>query len=367
MKLKHEPFIEIYNYRRGILLSHIRDPRFLFFLNMKKVIWSFLLLIKIRYIGETLEAIQKNGAAYFYDEILKERFHYDEQLVKERLVIEREPASGEFNGKQIYSAPPPFSGVTFIQMMKMIELEEIQPLIGSDSENIKKYLHIVELAYKNRKQNIGDPSVQQIDYDELTTDEYVRELMSQSVSSGEKDEEEPVSTTHFSITDKDGLTVSATNTLGQFWGTGEAYKGFFLNNGLDNFNTVKGSLNEYMPYKKSRSFMAPTIIVEDESIMAIGTPGGNRIPQILSQVLLDYHFTGDLKESITVPRMTLHNKFIDFESYPEKSLIDELKEVGYTSRVIDLEDHFGGINAIIDTGDKIIGISDFRRDKEISQ
>ena len=108
---------------------------------------------------------------------------------------------------------------------------------------------------------------------------------------------------------------------------GEAYKGFFLNNGLDNFNTVKGSFNEYMPYKKSRSFMAPTIIVENKSVMAIGTPGGNRIPQILAQVLLDYRITDDLKESILVPRMTLHDKFIDFESYPEKSLIDELKKL----------------------------------------
>lgn len=318
-------------------------------------------------LGKTLQAIQKNGADYFYNEILKDRFKYDEKMVKERLVVERKPAHGEINGKKIFSAAPPFSGVTLIQMLKMLEYENVQPLIGSESENIEQYLEIVDKAYNDRKSTVGDPTVQSIDYNKLTTDEYIQKLLSNSVSVFDNYEEEPVSTTHFSIIDKDGLVVSATNTLSQFWGSGESYKGFFLNNGLDNFNTVKGSFNEYKPYKKSRSFMAPTIIMEKDSITAIGSPGGNRIPQILAQVLLDYHVTEDLSESVLVPRLILKDSIIEFESYPDSVLIDALEEAGYTTRVVDSAAYYGGINAIVDTGEEIIGISDFRRDKKISE
>lgn len=53
-------------------------------------------------LGKTLQAIQKNGADYFYNEILKDRFKYDEKMVKERLVVERKPAHGEVNGKKRY-------------------------------------------------------------------------------------------------------------------------------------------------------------------------------------------------------------------------------------------------------------------------
>ncbi len=48
-------------------------------------------------------------------------------------------------------------------------------------------------------------------------------------------EDEPPSTTHFSVVDKAGNAVSWTQTISSFFGTGNMVDGYFLNNELGNF------------------------------------------------------------------------------------------------------------------------------------
>ena len=52
------------------------------------------------------------------------------------------------------------------------------------------------------------------------------------------------------------------------------------------FNQNEYSINSYEAGKRSRTFIAPSIISKgDEFVMGISTPGGNVIPQALAQVI----------------------------------------------------------------------------------
>ncbi|PSL42715.1 gamma-glutamyltranspeptidase [Salsuginibacillus halophilus] len=187
----------------------------------------------------------------------------------------------------------------------------------------------------------------------------------------EETQNDATNTTHFSVRDSDGKMIAVTNTLSEFFGSGEyveytaeeskvegsvgevegneepePYGGFFMNNQLTNFsmnvpgtedvvpeegelpeqalleeNQIEESqsleealldegllpLNRYESGKRPRSYISPTILVEDgEPVMSIGSPGGKRIPAMLAQTLMHLEYNDEaetLQEAIEEPRI----------------------------------------------------------------
>lgn len=147
----------------------------------------------------------------------------------------------------------------------------------------------------------------------------------------EKDEDEDGNTTHFVVVDKDGMMVSATNTISQFWGSGIYINGFFLNNQLRNFAQSKISPNSVEAGKQPRSYLSPTILVKNgKPVLGIGTPGGERIPAIISQVIINYVYgQKKLQDAVITPRFFFekNNLFLDWD--PGREEINYLKNLGY--------------------------------------
>ena len=95
-------------------------------------------------------------------------------------------------------------------------------------------------------------------------------------------------TTHYSVMDKFGNSVSVTTTLNAAYGS-KLYSdelGFFLNNEMDDFSSKPGYPNFYgligseanaiEGNKRPLSSMTPTIIEKDDKLfMVLGTPGGS--------------------------------------------------------------------------------------------
>ncbi|MEJ7304697.1 gamma-glutamyltransferase, partial [Staphylococcus caprae] len=74
-----------------------------------------------------------------------------------------------------------------------------------------------------------------------------------------------------------------------YFGTGDYMKeGFYMNNSLGDFSKDKLSPNHGEPHNAPRSFISPSVIVGPNFYMGIGTPGGNKIPTILNEVIVDY-------------------------------------------------------------------------------
>ncbi len=127
---------------------------------------------------------------------------------------------------------------------------------------------------------------------------------------------EPADTTHLSVVDADGGTVSLTTTLNGSFGCGllvpEA--GFLLNNEMDDFaaapgranlyGLVQGEANAVGPGKRMLSSMSPTVAWRGDEVIALGSPGGSRIPTATVQVLLSTLVDGDgLQEAVDRPRI----------------------------------------------------------------
>ena len=138
---------------------------------------------------------------------------------------------------------------------------------------------------------------------------------------------ESAETTHLSVVDARGDAVSLTTTLNGGFGSMLWVPGVgFLNNEMDDFTTapgranlyglIQGPANEVRPGRRMLSSMSPTIAWRRDELIALGSPGGSRIPTAVFQVLLAILGDGrDLQAAIDAPRV--HHQWrpdrIDFE------------------------------------------------------
>src|SRR5699024_11800555 len=102
------------------------------------------------------------------------------------------------------------------------------------------------------------------------------------------DEEDHDNTTHFVIIDENDMMVSATHTLGNFFGSGDFVSVFFLNNQIDNYSLSPDSPNYLESEKVSRSFTSPSILKKDEQKIEFSSPVDKRITDVMSDVLTRY-------------------------------------------------------------------------------
>lgn len=168
-------------------------------------------------------------------------------------------------------------------------------------------------------------------------------------------------TSHFTIVDKDGLTVSITTTVEAPFGSQRMAGGFILNNQLTDFSfrTVDAQgrtiANAPAPRKRPRSSMSPTIVFDPngEFLFTTGSPGGNSIIAYTAKTIVGMIDWGlSPQEAIELPnviarrgRVSLEAKGIKDEETNEvqrtgpaaefgmeESLVKTLEDKGHTVR-----------------------------------
>ena len=323
-------------------------------------------------LAETLTEIQKNGSDAFYSGSIADKLVASASgLKKEDLasykIEEQKPVTGTFNGYDIVTAPAPFSGITLLQILNMIEYVDLPSYDEDPAKYLEEMSKITNIAYTSRQANISDPNfnTESKNYNKLTTAKYAKYLYNKNEVSDIEDMESE-DTTAFVVTDSSGMIVSCTNTLGDFFGSQLSVGGFFLNDASTHFNQNEYSINSYEAGKRSRTFIAPSIISKgDEFVMGISTPGGNVIPQALAQVINWNLREGvDLQKSVDKPRFVFRGK----EIYSEEDISNDIKQkvagenkkysiIYYDSNVM-----YGSIQAITKHKDLgIKGAADARR------
>ena len=185
------------------------------------------------------------------------------------------------------------------------------------------------------------------------------------------------STTHFVIVDAAGNVVSATQSLSLHFGAGVVAPGtgVVLNNSLSNFAyRDDSSPNLGAPGKRPRSTISPAIVLKNgQPLLAIGLPGGQRIPTAMFQVLFDHLGSGrDLADAIADTRWHLLNpsgnrppQVWQAEANWPESTIAGLSAEGWTvesSEPAGTGRYFGGFTAIeIRPDGSRRGLADIRR------
>ncbi|NND03750.1 MAG: gamma-glutamyltransferase [Acidimicrobiia bacterium] len=111
------------------------------------------------------------------------------------------------------------------------------------------------------------------------------------------------STTHTSSVDTSGLACAITMSAG--YGAGAMPAGMWMNNSLGEIELMGGDPHALEPGTRLISNMAPTVARhEDGSVLAIGSPGADRITTSLASTLLRYTDQGlSLQDSVDAPRM----------------------------------------------------------------
>lgn len=281
-------------------------------------------------LAETLKRIGSQGAEGFYSGAVAQSVAAkmgvpasDLEQYQARLTS---PVEGSFQGYQVYSAPAPASGITLIQILQMMENQTD----ADEVEFIHDLTSIVSTAFADRIKSVADPEFENVDSQHLSSMDYSRQLAEVDAEKEIEEEPDDGNTTHFVIVDGDGMMVSTTNTLSTFFGSGQYVEGFFLNDQMKNFSSPN-SINGPEPGKRSRSFMAPTILVKDgRPVIGIGGPGGNRIPQVMAQVLARHLIFGQsMNEAIAAPRFYLNGKVLYLEEGTSQDVRFRLPEKGY--------------------------------------
>ena len=114
------------------------------------------------------------------------------------------------------------------------------------------------------------------------------------------------STAHISVVDSTGTACAITASSGYGSGATVPGTGLWLNNCLGEHELNKGPAPA--PGDRLASNMAPTVgRSSDGGVLAIGTPGADRITTALTQVLASFtNGRTDLQEAIDRPRLHLH-------------------------------------------------------------
>ncbi|WP_342602649.1 gamma-glutamyltransferase [Peribacillus sp. FSL E2-0159] len=320
-------------------------------------------------LAETLKLVQKEGPDGFYKgEIardIKRETDIDLKDLKRYEVKERRPVQGTFAGYDVLTAPPPFSGITVLEMLRLAEETNLGES-SSRSAYLKVLGGISNTAYQDRSAHIGD-GISHSKAEQLLSPIHLNNLKSK-IKSGNwenkesNDSEEHESTTHFVIMDKYGTVVSATNTLSNFFGSGDYTNGFFLNDQLKNF---RSGLNSQEAYKRSRTFTAPTILKKPgKETIGIGSPGGDRIPQVLMQVLYSYtENEGTFQDIVDRNRFVFDGKKIYTESRLSNEIISKLEDSGYEVIQKISPMYYGGVQVLVknEKNGQLSGAGDKRR------
>ncbi len=249
----------------------------------------------------------------------------------------RRPAGVGYRGLDVYGMAPPSSGGSTVGETLNI-LEGYADLGSVPRERaLHRYLAASAMAYADRGAYLGDPEFFDVPLKGLLSDGFAAErraLIGEQAPSLPQPPGDPFaengdpspsnnappasvtsarsgSTTHLTISDREGNVVSYTFTIEQTGGSGMVVpgRGFLLNNELTDFEFEPGKPNSPEPGKRPRSSIAPTIVLErGRPVLALGSPGGATIVTTVLQVLLERLDLGrSLPEAIAAPRVSNRN------------------------------------------------------------
>ena len=239
----------------------------------------------------------------------------------------------------------PGGGITELEILNI--WQQLNPSPSTSHESPKKTRELalaMRHAFADRYHWLGDPAVAPIPTQELLAPEYARDIAEQvatgrdvprwsegapwstfasfgvhdpwlhSENRGHRPDWNPTTantptsgTTHISVADTAGNTVSITHTAANHFGNGIMCPrtGLMLDSAMAWFNAMPGAANSITPGGRALANMGPALITRNgASVAALGASGGRRIISAVAQLvinLVDGHNSFD--EALALPRI----------------------------------------------------------------
>lgn len=292
----------------------------------------------------------------------------------------REPLKTNYRGFDVeIMSPPSAGGVAVLQMLQMLSRTAPDGVDLSTPKGLHLFAEIAKRAHAERRFGVVDPdSVDDYDAaarrqrwhdpdtwlarfpiadDRVTPASRLHPLYAAAMR--ELDQ-----TTHFSVVDSEGNVVSCTTTLSGGFGAryviGEL--GLVMNNSVAAFGTVGEDVPK--PGRRMTSSMSPTLVSFDGRVVAaLGSPGGDSIPNTVVQVLSQLvDGKKSLAAAVDAPRV--HHGFVPDEIRyerlrpPPQATLDALRKLGH--QIGTPHRTIGDANEIVIVGSDFYGYADPR-------
>ena len=282
----------------------------------------------------------------------------------------------EFNGYDVYTAPPPCGGWTLLLALNLFSV--LEPSGNHTLE--ESIIQSLKMAHLDRKNNpVTDLRDYQSEIDAKFNTSYARQLLQYKDETTRIEENDSGETTHFSIVDREGNVVAVTASINAYFGARAASEelGFLYNTYMDDF-TYDDPKHPFTigPGKMAYSSMTPTILKKDgKNVMAIGSPGSARIISAVFQIISRWvHSDESIKDIVEMPRIHVNHPNLYMESPQDTSIHDSIAEtlnLQFTSVRSDLSinglnAYFGGIHCVAFEKGRWLGVADPRRDGSVS-
>lgn len=313
-------------------------------------------------LAKTLKLIAKKGKDVFYNGEIAESIVEDNQRNGGVLSLEdlanyqvkySKVLQSSYRGYDIYGLWLPSFGAITIEIMNILEVLPMHKY--SDTEWIKSVYKAMVMGYADRKnQFLSDTSATY-----LTSKNYAKKLAARISIAGnnydnkknqkQSDLESNGHTTNLVTSDKDGMMVVLTQSLGPIMGSKVATPGL----GFMHATASGKYLMAFEPGMRTNSHISPMIIEKDgKPYLGIGAAGGSRIVTAIVNVLsrvLDQEMS--ISDALLAPRVfpnpdSIHLEVGNIRSWPIE-IIEKLEEQPFPVTTKPDPTHFGIVHAIV--------------------
>lgn len=306
--------------------------------------------VHISDLAETLETIAAEGAGAFYRGILAECIVEDMDAGGGLLTLEdlatyevevREPLQLTTGEWSIATNPPPAVGGTTLSALLLLMSGE--PRGSWTREALSRLVSAQRAVFEYRRDRLDES-------EDLSTE--AASLLKAIGDLGPEWATRSPSTIHTSVVDAEGLACAATFSAGYGSGVMAPGTGIWLNNSLGEIELNPRGPHARKPGTRLLSNMAPTVArTGSGGVVAIGSPGADRITTAILQTLLNFANLGmSLADAVTHPR--LH---VEFDHGAPRVAIEpgvDLGPIDVATRSFDHPDmFFGGVAAAARHGD----------------
>lgn len=271
---------------------------------------------------EMADDLERNGAFVTADDLANYRPRHGQ------------PLHTSYHGYDIYSARPPASGMTLIEILNVLEGFDLASLTFGSTE----YYHLIALtmawAHRDRRDYLGDPEFVDVPIERLTSKAHAAAIRERVLAGEFPDYSDVVlsgDTTQVTTWDAEGNVATTTHTLVACSGVITPGLGYIYNNSMKLAGVKREGPNALAPGKARNVGMCPTLVFKDgKLVMALGAPGGSVIISSVLQTILNIVHRGMTPvEAVSAPRIHCEGGAVFCESRILSRTIEGLRQRGH--------------------------------------
>ncbi len=270
-------------------------------------------LVQLPQLAQIYSAVAQKGADAFYrskltEEIVEELNSLNVHLTYEDFADHKgnkaTPIKSEYRGHDLYELPPNTQGLSTLQLLKAIEVADLNRLPFRSQERVQEFLKLAVKVYEDRDRYVADSDFYKTPVDKLLSPTYLAEMTQSGNTRGELSSND---TTFFTVADRYGNFVGFIQSVFHGFGSGIVVHEIPFQSRGAGFAKSLGHPNS--PAPKKRPLHTLSILLarrNDGDDHLIGCAGGDLRPQIHAEIftnLADYEMS--LSSAVEMPRYIL--------------------------------------------------------------